>query len=83
MHADQGVQDYSWPTILDDASKQMKQVVEKMNLIEEREDLLRVWSRDMKEIGNIPCIEPGKNGVALEALAIFLETFHVLTKCLV
>ena len=72
-----------WPKILNDAREEMKQVTEKMYALEEREVVLKQWFKDMKEMGTMPCIEPGKNLAALDSLAVVLGTFAILTKCLV
>ena len=54
-----------------------------MDGLQKKEERLKTWFKDIKEIGTAPCIEPGSTYEALEGLAATLATFETVELCLV
>ena len=75
--------DGQWFKALDDASHELKYVIDRLDGLESEEGRLKAWFDDIARIENTPCTEPGSAYAALEGMATTLGSFETHSLCLV
>lgn len=61
----------------------LRGMTEEMTSLEEKENRLKAWFKEIEDIGNTPDIEPGSARKALEGLADNLGSMRNIALCLV